>query len=310
MTILSDRSTPRMNTAAWSEAQTFLSVADAGGFGAAARELGVTQSTISRRVAVLEARLGVRLIERTTRRVALTEAGLAYAAELREILLRLEQADARVQQGAPEPEGTLRVTMPTGYGRARVLPCVTRLARRYPRLRFEVDLSDRYVDLLDSGYDVAIRAASTPQSGVIEQRIASVGILLCGSPAYVAEHGHVARPDQLITHDCLALRTYAPRTSWRVTWRGEPAEAAIAPKMLVSDVFALRDFCAAGLGLAVLPMYAADTALADGSLVNAAPELRWADLDIYAAHARDRASLPKVRVLMDALLHPEDAAAP
>src|SRR3954469_7757254 len=133
-----------MKKASFSEAEAFLALSDQRGFGAAARELGVTQSTISRRIAGLEARIGQRLVERTTRRVALTEAGIAYAAELRDILLRLENADARLQSRTAEPEGLLRITMPTALGRASVLPCLSRLAARYPRLRFELDLSDRY----------------------------------------------------------------------------------------------------------------------------------------------------------------------
>ena len=287
-----------MNESGLSEAEAFLAVADAGGFGAAAREIGVTQSTISRRIAVLEARLGVRLIERTTRYLALTEAGLAYASDLRDILLRLRHADARAQRNAVEPEGLVRITMPTALGRACVVPCLSRLAVRHPRLRFEVDLSDRYADLLETGYDVAVRLASTSQSGIAEQRLASVVLRLCASPGYVATHGLVREPSQFDEHDCLALRTYAPRASWPVVWQGKAADVSYVPKMVVSDLFALLDFCRAGLGIAVLPMYAAAAALADGSLVNAAPTIAVADRDIYAAYARDRMTLPKVAAVL------------
>jgi LysR family transcriptional regulator, transcriptional activator for dmlA len=283
-----------MNESGLSEAEAFLAVADAGGFGAA-------QSTISRRIAVLEGRLGLRLIERTTRYMALTEAGLSYASDLRDILLRLRHADARVQRSAVEPEGLLRITMPTALGRACVVPCLSRLARRHPSLRFEVDLSDRYADLLEAGYDVAVRLASTSQSGIAEQRIASVVLRMCASPRYVASHGLVSEPSQFDRHDCLALRTYAPRASWHVVWRGKSAEVSYVPKMVVSDLFALHDFCRAGLGIAVLPMYAAAAALADGSLVNVAPAIAVNDLVIYAAYARDRMSLPKISALLTEL---------
>ena len=150
-----------MNKANFSEAEAFLAVVDRGGFGAAARELGITQSTVSRRIAALETRIGKRLVERTTRRVALTEAGLAFANDLRDVLARLADAEGRVQSEGSEPEGLLRVTMPTAYGRTSVLPRLAALARRYPRLRFELDLSDRYVDILEEGYDLD-RCMSAP----------------------------------------------------------------------------------------------------------------------------------------------------
>jgi DNA-binding transcriptional LysR family regulator len=140
-----------MNKASFSEAEAYLAVVDRGGFGAAARELGVTQSTISRRIAALEQRIGKRLVERTTRRVTLTEAGLAFANDLRDVLARLADAEGRVQSEGSEAEGLLRVTMPTAYGRTSVLPRLAGLAKRHPRLRFELDLSDRYVDILEEG---------------------------------------------------------------------------------------------------------------------------------------------------------------
>ncbi|SAL34425.1 LysR family transcriptional regulator [Caballeronia terrestris] len=299
-----------MNTMGLFEAETFLMVAECGGFGAAARELGVTQSTISRRVSILEGRLGVRLIERTTRHVALTDAGLSYADELRDILLRLRQADERAQRRTAEPEGLLRITMPTAFGRACVVPCLARLATRYSRLRFEVDLSDRYADLLEGNHDVAVRLATTAQSGISEQRIASVALCLCASPAYLALRGPVSEPAQIVDHDCLALRTYAPRTSWHVIWQDRAAEVNFVPKMVVSDLFALADLCRAGLGVAVLPMYAAASALEDGSLIDAAPALRFPDLDVFAAYARDREKLPKIAALIEELKQIGDLAAP
>jgi len=290
-----------MNNMGLFEAETFLAVAECGGFGAAARELGVTQSTISRRIATLEAKLGVRLIERTTRHVALTDAGLSYASELHDILLRLRDADARAQRGTAEPEGLIRITMPTALGRASVVPALARVARRYPKLRFELDLSDRYVDLSEGTYDIAVRTSTTPQSGIREERIASFGRCLCASPDYLETHGTITELSQLGAHDCLALRTYAPRTTWQVIWRGEPAELRLTPRMTVSDVYALLDLCGSGLGVAVLPMYAANAPIANGSLVNAAPGLSFEDLDVFAAYARDRAKLPKVAAVLDEL---------
>jgi LysR family transcriptional activator of dmlA len=290
-----------MNNMGLFEAETFLVVAESGGFGTAARELGVSQSTISRRIATLEARLGVRLIERTTRHVALTDAGLSYAGELHDILLRLRDADARAQRGTAEPEGLVRITMPTALGRASVVPALARVARRYPKLRFELDLSDRYADLGEGTFDIAVRLSTTPQSGIREEQIASFGLCLCASRDYLEQRGTITELSQLADHDCLALRTYAPRTTWQVVWHGEPAELRFTPRMTVSDVYALLDLCSSGLGVAVLPMYAADKPIANGRLVNAAPGLSFPNLDVFAAYARDRAKLPKVAAVLDEL---------
>jgi DNA-binding transcriptional LysR family regulator len=289
------------NKAGFSEAEAFLAVAEHGGFGAAARELGVTQSTVSRRIAGLESRIGRRLVERTTRSVNLTEAGLSYAAELRDVLLRLQNAEARVQSQAAEPEGLLRVTMPSAFGRECLMPCIAALARRYPRLRFELDLSDRYADLLEGGFDLAIRLAAPPQSGVETRRLGSFGLRLCASPGYAGQHGLPGEPAAIAAHTCLALRTYAPRVGWRVAWRGRNLDLRFSPRITVSDAAALRNLALAGAGLAVLPSYLCAEELAAGMLVDALPGLRLPEIDMYVAYPRHRGDLGKVTALVDEL---------
>lgn len=290
-----------MKKTSFLDAEAFLALADQQGFGAAARELGVTQSTISRRIAGLEARIGRRLVERTTRRVALTEAGESYASELRDVLLRLENADARVQSQTADPEGLLRVTMPTAFGRACVLPGLTRLARRHAGLRFELDLSDRYVDLLDGGFDVAIRLAAPTQSGIDARRLGSFELHLCASPDYLDRRGRLSDPADLALHDCLALRTYAPRISWSMTWQGRALTIDIAPRMIVSDVIAIHRMVLDGTGVSLLPSYLAAPDLAAGRLVEMLPGLGLPKPDVYAAFSRDRGSLRKVAVLLEEL---------
>lgn len=290
-----------MKKTSFLDAEAFLALADQRGFGAAARELGVTQSTISRRIAGLEARIGHRLVERTTRRVALTEAGESYASELRDVLLRLENADARVQSQTAEPEGLLRITMPTALGRACVLPSLTRLAQRHAGLRFELDLSDRYVDLLDGGYDVAIRLAAPTQSGIDARHLGSFGLHLCAAPGYAERRGRISDPSSLALHDCLALRTYAPRISWTMTWQGRTMDIDISPRMIVSDMVAIHRMVLDGAGVSLVPSYLAAPDLTAGRLVEMLPGVGLPKLDVYAAFSRDRASLRKVAVLLEEL---------
>lgn len=287
-----------MNRASFSEAEAFLAVVDRGGFGAAARELGVTQSTISRRISALEMRLGKRLVERTTRRITLTEAGLAFASNLRDVLTRLADAEGRVQSEGSEPQGVLRVTMPTAYGRAMVLPRVAALARRYPRLRFEIDLSDRYADILDEGFDLAIRNAEPTQTGLVSQHIDRYTLHVCAAPDYLAKHKPIERPQELVDHNCIVLRTYAPRSNWRFEWSGDLIEIEISPRFIASDMMAVRSMTLEGAGVAILPSFLAREDIASGKLAELLPEAGLPAINVFASFPHHRANLSKIKVLI------------
>lgn len=283
------------------EAEAFLTVADRGGFGAAARELGVTQSTVSRRIASLELRIGKRLVERTTRRVGLTEAGLAFAADLRDVLTRLAEAEGRVQSEGGEPEGLLRITMPTAYGRTTIVPRLAALARRHRRLRLELDLSDRYVDILEEGFDVAIRIAEPTQSGLVAACIDRFTLHICAAPRYLAQHAPVASPQDLADHSCIVQRTYAPRTNWRLEWSGKPVEIEIMPRIIASDMMAVRSLTLDGAGIAVLPSYLARGDLASGELIEVLTDAGLPTMNVFAAWPHRRANLSKIAVLVQDL---------
>jgi DNA-binding transcriptional LysR family regulator len=287
-----------MNRASFSEAEAFLAVVDRGGFGAAARELGVTQSTISRRISALEMRLGKRLVERTTRRITLTEAGLAFAGNLRDVLARLADAEGRVQSEGSEPEGVLRVTMPTAYGRTMVLPHVSALAQRYPRLRFELDLSDRYTDILEEGFDVAIRNTEPTQTGLVSQRIDRFTLHVCASPDYLAKHKPIQQPQDLVDHSTIVLRTYAPRSRWRFEWSGDPIQIDISPRIIASDMMAVRSMTLDGGGVSILPSFLASEDIERGKLVALLPEAGLPAINVFASFPHHRANLSKIKVLI------------
>ena len=284
----------RMSGSRFLEAETFLAVADHGGFGAAARELGVTQSTISRRIAALEARVDHKLIERTTRRVALTEDGLALAVDLRDVLVRLADAESRIHAGAAEPQGTLSITMPTAYGRARVLPRLTALAAAHPRLRLQIDLSDRYVDVLDDGFDLAVRFSASTVTGVKTQKIDSFAVAICASPEYLATAGTPQTPDNLASHACIIQQVYAPRATWPFEWKGQPIEIAIKPRFVVSDMAAIAKLTVNGAGIAALPSYLIEDDVAAGRLVRLLPSANLPTINVFAAYPHQKAKLGKV----------------
>src|SRR5690242_5934344 len=290
-----------MNMASFSEAETFLAIVDSGGFGAAARELGVTQSTVSRRVTALEARIGKRLIERTTRSVSLTEAGAALANDLRDVLARLADAEARAQADEVEPAGLLRVTMPTAYGRFRVAPRLAAIATRYPRLRLEVDLSDRYVDLLEDGFDVAIRIAEPTRTGLMSRRIDRFTLHACASPGYLLGKNPVEHPKDLLGHDCIVQRTYAPRNKWRFNVSGEAIGVDVVPRIVVSDMAAARELVVSGAGVSILPSYLVSEDLAAGRLIELMPAASLPSIEVFASFSHDRRTLSKIIVLVQEL---------
>ncbi|WP_419709683.1 LysR family transcriptional regulator [Pseudomonas sp. NFX224] len=290
-----------MNPSSLADVEAFLALAACNSFVMAARELGIAQSTVSRRISNLEARLGHQLVLRTTRKVALTDAGIGYAADLREVMAKLASADSRLQSGLLKVEGVLRVTMPTSFGRAFVLPRIAQLTSQYPALRFEVDLSDRYVDLLDGEFDVAIRLASPAQSGVNYEKIASFGLALCASPSYYEQYGPLNEPADLAHHVCLAQRVYAPVISFPVTWQNKKNTLEINPRISVNDSTSLRSLALEGAGLAVLPLYLVKDDLQRGTLANALPGLKFAEYEVFAAFLRHRKSSEKVKVFLDAM---------
>lgn len=291
----------RINGSRFLEAETFLAVADTGGFGAAARELGVTQSTISRRISALEARVDHKLIERTTRRVALTEDGLALAVDLRDVLARLADAESRLHADTAEPQGTLSITMPTAYGRAKILPRLAALAIAHPRLRFRIDLSDRYVDVLDDGFDIAVRLSKSALTGVQTQKIDSFEVAICASPAYLVTAGSPATPSDLSEHACIVQQVYAPRSSWRFGWQGQSVEIDINPRFVVSDMTAISKLAVGGAGIAILPSYLIEDDLVAGRLVKLLPNANLPVIDVFAAYPRQKAKLGKVMATLTEL---------
>jgi DNA-binding transcriptional LysR family regulator len=290
-----------MNKANFSEAEAFLAIVDHGGFGAAARELGITQSTISRRIAALEGRIGKRLIERTTRRLAVTEAGQTFADDLRDVLARLADAEGRVHADEAEPEGLLRVTMPPAYGRIAVIPRLADIAKRYPRLRFELDLSDRYADILEDGFDLAIRIEEPTQSGLASEAIDRFTLHVCASADYLARHGAIARPHDLESHDCIVQRTYAPRSKWRFDWQGDPVEIDIVPRITLGDMSAARALVLAGAGVGILPSFLVADDLAAKRLIAQIPQATLPSAEVFASYPHHRRGLSKIAVVIDAL---------
>ncbi|MFO6447330.1 LysR substrate-binding domain-containing protein [Erythrobacter sp. NE805] len=281
--------------------EAFLTVIDVGGFGDAARELGLSQSTVSRRIAQLEDHLGCRLLARSTRHLSLTEAGLIFADEARAALAGLRRAELRVMGEDAILSGAIRMTMPTAYGRLVVVPAIAKLMEQHPRLAFHLNLSDRYVDLLTDPHDIAIRLSDEVPSGWKVVRLGSVGGGLYVAPSYLHRHPEPRAPHDLQSHRLLAAKTYTPRTTWRLKWKNRESVLEIAPVAIISDFAALHDLALEGAGIAALPDYVAAQAVQSGALVEI---LRGTVVDlwpVFAAYPQHMATDRRLETIVSAL---------
>jgi DNA-binding transcriptional LysR family regulator len=279
----------------------FVRVAEAGSFTAAARALGTTTSAISKRVARLEDRLGVRLVNRTSRRVALTEAGEALVERAGRVLAELEGLESDLG-GAPQ--GHLRVNGPLVFGEQRLVPLLPAFMAKYPRIRVDLDLTDRFVDMVAERYDVAVRIGALADSSLMARRLLPSQLIACASPGYLAARGTPAKPMDLAAHDCISSSRMDldPRREW--LFRGPEGEVLVpvGGRLRSDHGGAMRAAAVAGLGIAVLPSFLIDEDLRTGALVAVLEGWRAPDLDVYAVYPAGKHVPPKVRAFVDFLV--------
>ncbi|WP_309085763.1 LysR family transcriptional regulator [Chelativorans sp.] len=281
----------------------FVKAADLGSFAAAAAALDLSGPMVGKHVRFLEERLGMRLINRTTRRQSLTEFGRAYYERCRVVLAEAEAADALAADQFAAPRGKLRVTMPVHFGRRCVAPVLLELARQYPALELDLSFNDGIVDLAEDGQDLAIRTGSLEdKAGVMARRVARQCMVVCASPAYLERHGRPQQIEDLSNHHAVVYRRSGPVPPWLFPRDGQPAVAVTPPNRLrLDDLDAVADAAAAGMGLAWLPYWLARERILAGALVELLPEEPRFLYDAYALWLQT-AHLPlKVRVAIDAL---------
>jgi DNA-binding transcriptional LysR family regulator len=278
----------------------FARVVETGSFARAADRLGVSVSAVSRQVAELESHLGVRLLNRTTRRLSLTESGQAFHERSVQLLADLEEAEAAVGAGARVPQGTLRITCGTTFGTRHVAAEVAAFQARHPQLRFDLDLSDRMVDLVDEGFDLAIRIGIVGSPALITRRIGTTSLVCCAAPAYVARHPAPQVPEDLAAHACLTY-VYAPE---RDVWRfrapdGAQRAVAVSGPARANNGEMLTALAIAGMGVHMEPDIVVAPHVRDGSLVRLLPDFRPASMPIHAVYPSRRHLSAKVRGFID-----------
>jgi DNA-binding transcriptional LysR family regulator len=281
--------------------RSFVAVVESGGFGRAGHRLGLSKSIISRRVARLEAELGTRLLSRTTRGIAATEAGLEFKARGERILADLAEARDAVAQQAGGVVGRLRLSMPLTFGNRHVAPVLGELATRHPGLELDVEASDRYVDLIGERFDAAIRIGTLKDSSLIARRIAPIHGVILASPAYLAARGRPATPVDLAGHDCL-LYTGTSVPDW--TFRVGRRRVSVRPagRLRSDSGETLLDWAKAGLGIVQLPTFIASDAIRDGALEPLLWEFPLQEHALFVVRPPGAYVPGKVRVLIDLLV--------
>ncbi|TFW09252.1 LysR family transcriptional regulator [Oxalobacteraceae bacterium OM1] len=281
--------------------KAFCRVVEAGGFSAAAAELNVSHTVMSRQVRHLETLLGAQLLNRTTRRLALTEAGQTYYDRARAILDELQEADLAVGRHQATPRGTLRINAPMAFGTLDMALWLPRFMERYPELRIDLVCNDRYVDLIEEGFDVALRLArQMPDSTLMAKKLATVATLLVASPAYLARHGAPQTPQDLAQHNCLTY-TLVPRPhEWSfVGPDGAQATVPVRGTFQANNGIALRSAALAGIGIATTASFIVHEDLQRGDLVEVLPTHRMRPRELYAVYPHNRHLSPKVRAFID-----------
>lgn len=282
----------------------FVKAVDLGSFAAAAVALDLSGPMVGKHVRFLEERLGVRLLNRTTRRQSLTDFGRAYYERCRLVLAEAEAADALAADQFSEPRGKLRVTMPAHFGRHCVTPVLLKLARQYPMLELDLSLSDRLADLAEDGYDLAIRTGTLDdKAGVIARRVARQGMVVCAALSYLRIHGEPRRIENLADHQAIVYRRLGQVVQpWLFVREGQPTlEITPTGRLRLDDLDAIADAAADGMGLAWLPWWLVRDRIQAGALMALLPDQPKYLYDCHALWLQTPHLPLKVRLAVDAL---------
>ncbi|WP_149194384.1 LysR family transcriptional regulator [Luteimonas suaedae] len=283
--------------------QLFVAAVESGGFAAASRRLAVPKSTISKRVAALEHALAARLIHRTSRSFTLTELGRDFHEHARAALIEAEAAETIVRTRLAEPSGTVRLTASIPTGQELLAPHLPTLAKAWPKLRLQLDVTDRFVDIVQEGYDIALRchSAPLPDSGLVQRQLLVERIILVAAPAYIAARGAPASPDALASHD--GLLTGPAAGTWRLFDRaGRQRQAEPLSRMVANESTALISAAVAGLGIVCLPEGMCRAALETGRLIRVLPDWHAGTITTTLVIPHRRGQLPGVRAVVEFLV--------
>lgn len=280
----------------------FAKVAETKSFSEAARRVGLSKSAVSKHITRLERDLKARLINRTTRRLSLTEVGLAFYEHCARMVAEAEAADVVVSRLHATPSGVLKLTVPSAFGHLQIAPGISALLTRYPDMSVQMAMNDRAVDLAEEGFDIAIRVTQDPPQNIVARKLTTIRWVACAAPEYFARHGMPRTPQDLQTHNCLFYSFLESSIDWRFRSPSGDVSARAAGNFTANNSEALREAAVRGLGIALLPTFTAAADLRAGRLT---PVLEQYEVegaianDVYALYLPTRYISPKVRAFID-----------
>ncbi|MFZ6745167.1 LysR family transcriptional regulator [Undibacterium sp. JH2W] len=280
----------------------FVAVAEEEGFAAASRRLAMSPPAVTRAIAALEARLRVKLLNRSTRFVRVTEAGQRYLEDARRIIAEVEAADEATAGINAEPRGHLTVTAPVLFGKMFVMPSIVEYLQRYPGMDVSALFLDRVVNLLEEGVDVGVRIGELPDSSMKAIRVGQIRRVLCASPAYLEEHGVPASPSDLGKHSIIAATGVTPMVEWRFAHEGQNMAVKVKPRLTVSSNDAAIEASLAGLGVSRLLSYQVDGHFESGLLQRVMQTYETVPLPIHVVHRESRYASTRVRSFVDLIV--------
>lgn len=282
--------------------RAFVQVFDAGGFSSAARQHGRSKALLSKYVTDLEDYLGVRLMNRTTRKLSLTEAGEAYYREASQLLQQLDDLDATISDQTAEPRGLVRVSAPRNLGETTLAPAIFAFIAKNPLMSVDLRLEDRYVDLVEESVDVALRISTLADSSLIARKISDMRHVICAAPSLIKRVGTPTTGEALRTMPCVLDTNMPSHSSWRFIEDGKPVSVHVSGPARVNSPVAAMQAALAGLGFAVLPTYLADPLIAEGRLVRVLEDRMPEGPSLQAVYPHRRHLAGKVRALIDHLV--------
>jgi len=281
--------------------EIFLKVAQLGSLSGAAAQLSMSKSTVSKHIAALENHLGVRLLNRSTRQLSLTEQGELYRERCLAIVQEIEATELTMTQFTSEPRGKLKVNAPMTFGILHVSPLIPGFLERYPEVEIELSLNDRRVDLIEEGYDLAIRIGELDDSSLIGRRLAAACHVCAASPGYLERHGAPATPRDLERHNCLRYAYRRNPNAWEFIHDGEVERVRVSGSFTANNGEALREAAAGGLGICYQPVFIVAGAIKRGELVPILTDYRTPEIVIHAVYPHQRHVAPKLRAFIDFL---------
>jgi DNA-binding transcriptional LysR family regulator len=284
------------------EMRVFAGVVEAGSFVGASDALEISKPAVSRYVADLETRLGVRLLHRTTRKLSLTEEGEVFYSRCKELLANIEEAEAEITSRSGQATGLLKVSAPVSFGLLHLAPLWADFMARHSNVTLDVTLSDRMVDLVEEGFDLAVRIARLPSSSLISRKLSSTRIVLCASPDYLKAHGTPRHPTELTGHRVVAYSLLTAGEAWEFDGPDGRVSVKVEPTMRTNSGDTCRAVALRHQGVIRQPTFLIGDDLLSGALVEVMPDYRAPEFGIYAVYPTRKHVLPKVRLLIDYLV--------